>query len=351
MATIIENKKNSKVVSYKFRAYLGKQQDGKQVTKYHTWQVPDSLTPAKARKAAEKAAAEWEKEARFEYERDVKEPERAAIREIENQRTDFVGFVDGLFFPVCLYDGNHKQTTITYYESLSKGIKTYFKGYTLQNITPIDIKKYLIYLQTKHRTPLGNTASPKTVRHIYCLLAMIFKFAKEQDYIVKNPIDKVDCPKLTKKKVDALTKEEAAAFFAAVDNCPIDFQCMLYLMVTAGLRRGELAGLQWRDIDFDNLTVSIERNAIYTPASGIIINTPKTENSARVIPLLPKVAALLKAYKEQHFQPRDSLCFVFHGKGGNPATASDRIRTQEYTAVICMADRSVTALPELEPPI
>ena len=316
MATIIENKKNGKVVSYKFRAYLGKQQDGKQVAKYHTWQVPDGLTPAKARKAAEKAAAEWEKEARFEYERDVKEPERAAIREIENQRTDFVGFVDGLFFPVCLYDGNHKQTTITYYESLSKGIKTYFKGYALQTITPIDIKKYLIYLQTKHRTPLGNTASPKTVRHIYCLLAMIFKFAKEQDYIVKNPIDKVDCPKLTKKKVDALTKEEAAAFFAAVNDCPIDFQCMLYLMVTAGLRRGELAGLQWRDIDFDNLTVSIERNAIYTPASGIIINTPKTENSARVIPLLPKVAALLKAYKEQHFQPKDSLCFVFHGKGG-----------------------------------
>lgn len=145
---------------------------------------------------------------------------------------------------------------------------------------------------------------------------MIFKFAKEQDYIVKNPIDKVDCPKLTKKKVDALTKEEAAAFFAAVNDCPIDFQCMLYLMITAGLRRGELAGLQWRDIDFDNLTVSIERNAIYTPASGIIINTPKTENSARVIPLLPKVAALLKAYKEQHFQPKDSLCFVFHGKGG-----------------------------------
>ena len=316
MATIIENKKDGKVVSYKFRAYLGKQQDGKQVTKYHTWQVPDGLTPAKARKAAEKAAAEWEKEARFEYERDVKEPERAAIREIENQRTDFVGFVDGLFFPVCLYDGNHKQTTITYYESLSKGIKTYFKGYALQTITPIDIKKYLIYLQTKHRTPLGNTASPKTVRHIYCLLAMIFKFAKEQDYIVKNPIDKVDCPKLTKKKVDALTKEEAAAFFAAVNDCPIDFQCMLYLMITAGLRRGELAGLQWRDIDFDNLTVSIERNAIYTPASGIIINTPKTENSARVIPLLPKVAALLKEYKEQHFQPNDSLCFVFHGKGG-----------------------------------
>ena len=42
---------------------------------------------------------------------------------------------------------------------------------------------------------------------------MIFKFAKEQDYIVKNPIDKVDCPKLTKKKVDALTKEKPPLSF------------------------------------------------------------------------------------------------------------------------------------------
>ena len=89
-------------------------------------------------------------------------------------------------------------------------------------------------------------------------------------------------------------------------------------MITAGLRRGELAGLQWRDVDFDNLTVSIERNAIYTPASGIIINTPKTENSARVIPLLPKVAALLKAYKEQHFQPKDSFALYFMAKAAKP---------------------------------
>ena len=320
MATIIENKKNGKVVSYKFRAYLGKQKDGKQATKYHTWKIPEGLTPAKARKMAEKAAAEWEKEARFEYERDIKEPERAALREIENQRTDFVSFVDSLFFPVCLYDGNHKATTIAHYESLSRGIKAYFKGYTLQSITPIDIRKYLIYLQTSHRTPLGKTASAKTVRHIYCLLAMIFKFAKEQDYIVKNPIDKVECPKLVKKKVDALTKEEAATFFAAVDECPLDFQCMLYLMTTAGLQRGELAGLQWQDVDFGNMTISIERNVVHTTKSGTVVNTPKTANSVRTIPLFPKVAALLQEYKKQFFSATDDkYCYIFYGKSGKHA--------------------------------
>lgn len=316
MATIIEKRKDGKLVSYKFRAYLGKQNDGRQIAKYCTWQIPEGLSPTRARKAAERAASEWEKEVRFVYERDIKEPERAAIREIENQRTDFVSFIENIFFPICLYDGNHKPSTLTYYESLSRGMQSYFKGYLLQSITPIDIRKYLIYLQTQHRTPLGRTASPKTVRHIYCLLAMIFKFAKEQDYIVKNPIDKVECPKLTKKKVDALSKEEATAFFAAADQCPIDFRCMLYLMTTAGLRRGELAGLKWKDIDFQQQTLSVERNVVYTPKNGIVVHSPKTESSVRTIPLLPKVISLLQEYRKQSFLPDDETSFIFHGKAG-----------------------------------
>ncbi len=110
MATIIEKRKDGKLVSYKFRAYLGKQNDGRQIAKYCTWQIPEGLSPTRARKAAEKAAVEWEKEVRFVYERDIKEPERAAIREIENQRTDFVSFIENIFFPICVYDGNHKPS-------------------------------------------------------------------------------------------------------------------------------------------------------------------------------------------------------------------------------------------------
>jgi len=79
MATIIEKRKDGKLVSYKFRSYLGKQNDGRQIAKYCTWQIPEGLSPTRARKAAEEDAAEWEKEVRFVYERDIKEPERAAI--------------------------------------------------------------------------------------------------------------------------------------------------------------------------------------------------------------------------------------------------------------------------------
>ena len=71
MATVIENKKNGKTVSFKFRAYLRRNEIGKQINKYTTWFAPDDLTPAKALKAAEQAAEEREAKIKEEYERDV----------------------------------------------------------------------------------------------------------------------------------------------------------------------------------------------------------------------------------------------------------------------------------------
>ena len=94
MATVIENKKNGKTVSFKFRAYLGRNEIGKQINKYTTWFAPDGLTPAKALKAAEKAAEEWEQFVKEEYEKDLSDPLRVKEREINTTCTPFVDFVN-----------------------------------------------------------------------------------------------------------------------------------------------------------------------------------------------------------------------------------------------------------------
>ena len=64
MTTIRENRKNGKVVSYRFTACLERDARGKQVRTYTTWIPPADLTPAKAKRAAERAAMEWEDEIR-----------------------------------------------------------------------------------------------------------------------------------------------------------------------------------------------------------------------------------------------------------------------------------------------
>ena len=53
MATIIPNEKGGKIISYKFRAFLGRDEKGKQIARYLTWTVPENMSPAKGRRAAE----------------------------------------------------------------------------------------------------------------------------------------------------------------------------------------------------------------------------------------------------------------------------------------------------------
>ena len=62
MATITPKSKNGKIVAYKFKSCIGRTDDGKQILRYTTWHVPDGLIPSRARKAAERAAAQWERE-------------------------------------------------------------------------------------------------------------------------------------------------------------------------------------------------------------------------------------------------------------------------------------------------
>ena len=88
MATIIKNIKDGKVISYKFRSCLGRDDMGKQISRYTTWHIPAGLTPSKAERAAKTAAAEWEKQVKWDYEQDLKDPARIKAREIDRTRTD-----------------------------------------------------------------------------------------------------------------------------------------------------------------------------------------------------------------------------------------------------------------------
>ena len=320
MAAITQNIKNGKVVSYKFKACVGRDEFGKQVFKCSTWKAPDGMMPSRAEKAAQKAAAEWERIAKEEYLKDIQNKERIKEREIARARTDFSAFIREMWFPICICDGEHKPTTVEFNRHISNTIADYFSGKAIQTISGTDIQKYLIHLRTTYKTAQGKPLAPKSIRHHYATLANIFAYAMKQEIITKNPMDKVDCPKTQKKKVDALNTDQAKVFFGLLDDCPMDFRCMLNLMITTGIRRGELMGLQWGDIDFDNHIISVNRNVTYTPASGIVVSTPKTECSLRQIPLIPSVAALLLEMRNGADWNKQYYLFP---KDNNPLMARD----------------------------
>lgn len=69
---------------------------------------------------------------------------------------------------------NDKPNTIAFYKNMTRIISEYFKGSVLQEISPVDIQKYLVYLRTEYKSKLGKPLSAKTLRHQYGTLNLIF---------------------------------------------------------------------------------------------------------------------------------------------------------------------------------
>ncbi|MBQ8621668.1 MAG: hypothetical protein IJ422_05080 [Oscillospiraceae bacterium] len=71
------------------------------------------------------------------------------------RRDDFCAFVNDVWLPLHVRGGNCKPTTVAYYKNIAKVITDYFSGCVMQEISPIQIQKYLVYLQTTYKTPQG----------------------------------------------------------------------------------------------------------------------------------------------------------------------------------------------------
>jgi len=172
----------------------------------------------------------------------------------------------------------------------------------LRDITSIDIMRYLQYLRDEYHALDGRTLSEKSIKHHYDILRIIFNYAEKQEFIEKNPIKKVDAPRTVKRPVDALTQDQARIFFSAIRECKPEYRCMMLLMATTGIRRGECLGLQWQDFNFDENTLHISRNVTYTKQSGILVAEPKTPCSIRTIPIMEGVKHELLSLRRSAIQ-------------------------------------------------
>ena len=343
MSTITEKTKNGKVVAFKFLAHVGRDEKGKQHFRTTTWKPPAGMSYAKARKMAEAEAYKWEQELlrgdddlpQGEYTTPIQTPcKPVPAADVVQEEETFRYFVEKVWMPFKVVGGGLRPSTISMYNFMLKVILPHLGDKRIKEITPIDIMQYLQYLRDEYHAPDGRTLSEKSVKHHFDVLRIIFNYAERQEVIEKNPIKKVDAPRITKRPVDALTQEQAKIFFNALSKCTLEYRCMMLLMATTGIRRGECLGLQWQDFNFDENTLHIARNATYTKMSGTVVAEPKTPCSVRTIPLMDGVKVYLLALKQEQIRkhPHQILktAFVFHGKESpflprDPNTATRKI--------------------------
>ena len=139
--------------------------------------------------------------------------------------------------------------------------------------------------------------SNKTIRHHHRMISAMLNTAVQWQLILSNPAQRVKPPKVQRVEAKYLDEKQTAKLIQLLGNAPVQNRMMILLLLYSGLRRGELCGLEWDDIDFDNHLISVCRTSQYLPERGIFTKETKTETSVRTIKLSSIVFTLLKDFR------------------------------------------------------
>ncbi len=141
--------------------------------------------------------------------------------------------------------------------------------------------------------------SEKTILHYHRLISVILSQATRDRLIPFNIADRdyTRAPRVLRKEAVFLEDYEASEVIAMLENEPIKWRAATTLLIYSGMRRGELMGLEWKDIDFENQVIHITRTSQYVHSMGIITKDTKNFASTRTIKLPEEAFILLREYR------------------------------------------------------
>lgn len=167
--------------------------------------------------------------------------------------------------------------------------------------------------------------SGQTILHYHRLISVILQTAVEWQYIPANAAERVKPPKAEANEAVYLDDKQAIHLLELMEEQPIYYRTAVTVLLFTGMRRGELMGLVWSDIDFDNNTITIQRSLQYLPDMGVFTSDTKTKSSRRVIKAPATAIHSLKEYRtwqKKTFlsigQPWEESGRVFVTQNGTP---------------------------------
>ena len=190
----------------------------------------------------------------------------------------------------------------TYRGYLDHHIKPYIGGIPLTKLSSLDLQRLYKRLLSDGRVDRAESKkqpkglSAKTVRNIHQIISSALKLAVEQKLIVRNPAEGCALPKVERKEMQTLPVEQLASFLREAKESGV--YEMYYIDLATGLRRGELLGLKWEDVDLERGDPRVKRQL--ARINGEIVEAPlKTKNAYRTLPLAADAIDILKAQKKK----------------------------------------------------
>lgn len=284
MATI-QKRKNS----YLIRVSCGYDTRGKQIIQSMTWKPDEGMTPKQIEKELKRQSVLFEE---------------ACMKGFQSKAVKFETFCEEWFEDYA--KTNLRNTTYERLLQLRGRIYPVIGHIRMDKITPRQIQTFVNSLSKEganERT--GKPLAPKTIRHNLSLISDVFSYAVKMGVVPENPCSKVTIPKGEVKEKQIYTPAEVERFLTLLNGEPLKYRTFFYLMIYSGFRRGEMLGLEWKDVDFENNIISVRRTSNYTAKKGVYTDTTKTKRSQRTLKFPQFIMDMLKEYKEE--QDAESL--------------------------------------------
>ena len=190
---------------------------------------------------------------------------------------------------------------------LNNHILPYLDAVPLKKVTPIQVQLIMAALSGKSKT-LNN--------QVLQVLRGVFFSAVDNNLLLKSPVpNSLRVGGIPAKEKTALTPEQSQRLLDAVNGTRAYLFCLIALQT--GMRRGEICGLMWSDIDFQNRIIHVRHNAILKDGITTVSEDMKTAAAKRDIPIPPTLFGKL----EQERRKSKSL-YVVPGTDGSPMTKS-----------------------------
>lgn len=270
--------------AFRIKVSLGYDENKKQIVKSTTFVPPKGTTPKKAQKLAEEYA--------FEFERHCK----GYTQLNENMRfSELADWYFENYAPVELKEG----TVYNYKSAYNNHIKPVLGNVRVKDINTPRLTQFVQSLKLQ----------PETVRKIYVVLQSIFHRGVEQGFIRDTPCRNVILPKnRSKKKKPVLDEEQTSRFMKLIEEkkCDPDIKRIIKVLLYTGMRCGECLALSWNDINFEEMTISIEHN-LADVGGKHWLTTPKTESSIRTIGMSQALADIFREQKKYQEQLIEAL--------------------------------------------
>ena len=191
------------------------------------------------------------------------------------------------------------STTLQGYERILSYVEPYFRKLQVktEQVTPRMIEKYYDFLLHKQPHPL----SPNTVRKHAVLLKSVFRDAIDDGLLERNPAKKAKEPKYIPYNARTYSAEEIQKLLDKMENHSL--ADVVWIAVIYGLRRSEICGLRWEDVDFEQDILYVRHKVIQVRVNGKQVieksNALKTTASRRAYPLHPEIKRRLQMRRER----------------------------------------------------